>query len=182
MNILAFGASSSSTSINQKFATYTAQRIDNSNVTLAELNNFEMPVFSVDKESNTGIPEAATRFKNLIADADGIVISFAEHNGSYSAAFKNVLDWVSRLEGKVWLDKPMLLLATSPGGRGGQTVLKQAEGYFPFMGGQVAATFSLPSFHQNFSTEEGIKEEVLKNQFEQAVKSFEAALTSEVVG
>lgn len=181
MNILAFGASSSSSSINQKLAAYTAQQIDHSTVTLADLNDFEMPIYSIDKEKEHGIPEAAVQFKNLIAVADGIVISFAEHNGSYSAAFKNILDWVSRLEGKAWRDKPMLLMATSPGGRGGQTVLEQAVGRFPFMGGQVAATFSLPSFHQNFSAEEGIKDETLKVQFEKALSDFKAAMATEVV-
>lgn len=182
MNILAFGASSSSSSINQKLAAYTAQQIDNSTVTLADLNDFEMPIYGIDKEQAHGIPAAASQFKGLISAADGIIISFAEHNGSYSSAFKNILDWVSRLEGQVWLNKPMLLMATSPGGRGGQTVLEQASGRFPFMGGQVAATFSLPSFHQNFSAEEGIKEEDLKSLFEKALADFEVSLSTEVAG
>lgn len=180
MNILAFGASSSSTSINQKLAVFAAGQIENSTVTVADLNDFEMPIYSSDKEKAHGIPALASQFKGLIADADGIVISFAEHNGGYSAAFKNILDWVSRLEGKVWLNKPMFLMASSPGGRGGQTVLKQAATYFPFMGGEVAATFSLPSFHQNFSSDEGIKEEVLKNQFQQSLTAFTSQLTAEV--
>lgn len=180
MNILAFGASSSSTSINQKLAVFAAGQIENSTVTVADLNDFEMPIYSSDKEKSHGIPPLASQFKALIAGADGIVVSFAEHNGSYSAAFKNIQDWVSRLEGKVWLNKPMLLMATSPGGRGGQTVLKQAATYFPFLGGEVAATFSLPSFHQNFSTEDGIRDEALKAELQQSLIAFTSHLTDEV--
>jgi hypothetical protein len=45
----------------------------------------------------------------------------------------------------------MLLMATSPGARGGATVLDIANGRFQFMGGNIVATFSLPSFNDNFS-------------------------------
>jgi len=172
MNILAFGASSSSTSINQQLATYAANQIDGSEITILDLNDFEMPIFSMDKELANGIPELAKTFKQHIANADGIIISFAEHNGSYAAAFKNILDWISRLDGKIWLNKPFFLLASSPGGRGGQTVLGQATGTFPHQGGEVVAQFSLPSFNQNFSSEEGIKDESLKNEFGVQLKGF----------
>ena len=86
-----------------------------------DLNDFEMPIFSIDKEKNTGIPNQAHTFKEKIRNAEGIIISFAEHNGSYSVAFKNIFDWASRIEKSMWLNKPMFLLATSPGGRGGSS-------------------------------------------------------------
>lgn len=172
MNILAFGASSSSTSINQQLATYTANQIDGAEITILHLNDFEMPIFRMDKEIANGIPELAKEFKQHIANADGIIISFAEHNGSYAAAFKNILDWISRLEGKIWLDKPFFLLATSPGGRGGQTVLGQATGTFPHQGGKVIAQFSLPSFNQNFSATDGILDDELRKAFNSQLGTF----------
>ncbi len=173
-NILTLGASSSQSSINKKFANYAANKVDGANVNLIDLNDFEMPIYSSDREAADGIPEAAKKFKQLIKDADGIVISFAEHNGAYSAAFKNVMDWTSRVEQKLWEDKPMLLLATSPGGRGAQTVLGSAAGYFPHMGAQVIATFSLPGFFTNFEGDE--IHESYKNDFQAAVDAFAAAL------
>lgn len=172
MKILAFGASSSSTSINQKLAIHTANQIDGAEVTILDLNDFEMPIFSTDKENAYGIPDLAKQFKQHLADADGIIISFAEHNGSYAAAFKNILDWISRLEGKIWLNKPFYLLASSPGGRGGQTVLGQALGTFPHQGGDVVAQFSLPSFNQNFSIETGIEDETLRTEFQNQLAQF----------
>jgi len=180
MNILTFGASSSKDSINQKLAVYAATQIEGAKITNPDLNDYEMPLFSVDKENTHGIPKAAVDFKNLIDQADGIVISFAEHNGSYTAAFKNILDWMSRLEGKVWLNKPMLLMASSPGGRGGQTVLNQAHGHFPFMGGDVIAKFSLPSFYQNFEDGKGIKDETLNQLFQEALGAFTSKIEVEV--
>ena len=106
-----------------------------------------------------------------IKAADGIVISFAEHNGAYSTAFKNLFDWMSRIDGKLWSEVPMLLLATSPGGRGGQTVLDIAAGRFPYMGGNIAATFALPSFGDNFSAE-GITDPELDASFQEALSAF----------
>ena len=105
--ILAFGASNSSKSINAQLAKYATELLSVDSVNFIDLHDFEMPIFRIDRESEEGIPAAAKRFKALIEDADGIVISLAEHNGSYSAAFKNIFDWVSRINGNVWQDKPM---------------------------------------------------------------------------
>ncbi len=115
-----------------------------------------MPLFSVDLEIEIGQHEVAKAFLAAIATADVLVISMAEHNGNYSAAFKNFFDWSSRINGKVFQDKPMLLLATSPGARGGASVLEIAKIAFPRYGATVKATFSLPSFDANFDTQKGI--------------------------
>ena len=102
--IVAFGASSSSNSINKRLATYAAQQIQNSNVVILDLNNFEMPIYSEDFERLNGIPKEAYDFKEIIKEVDGIIISFAEHNGAYTAAFKNIFDWISRIDKIVWHD------------------------------------------------------------------------------
>ncbi len=135
-----------------------------------------MPIFGVDKEKE-GIPALAYAFKEKFRNVDGIIISFAEHNGSYSTAFKNIFDWSSRIEKSMWLGKPMLLLATSPGQRGGQKVLEQAAYRFPFMDGKVIATFSLPSFNDNFNQEDGITNDELRQEFLKQVEIFKEALS-----
>jgi len=174
--ILAFGASSSKKSINKQLANYAASQLENVAVTAIDLNDFEMPIFSVDREEESGSPEAAQKFKKLVNECDGITISLAEHNGSYTAAFKNILDWASRIDKKTWSDKPIFLMATSPGGRGGQTVLGLAKTYFPYMGGKVVATFSLPGFYDNFSGNEGIKNEELSAAFKEQLALFQGSL------
>ena len=170
--ILAFGASSSRNSINKKLASFAAHQIDNAEVTLLDLNDFEMPIFSIDKEKEDGHPELAIQFKEHIKTSDGIIISFAEHNGAYSAAFKNIFDWISRVDKDTWASKPMLLLATSPGKRGGKTVLDIAVNKFRFMNPNTIAHFSLPSFNDNFSEENGITDENLKRQFNEQLDIF----------
>jgi NAD(P)H-dependent FMN reductase len=173
--IIAFGASNSKTSINKQLAIYTAQQLENVEVTVLDLNDFELPVYGIDLENEIGIPENAQRFLNHIKGADGIVLSFAEHNGAYSTVFKNLFDWMSRINGKVWSNVPLFLMATSPGARGGATVLDIAAGRFPHMGGNIKAVFSLPSFNDNFS-ETGIKDEVLRDNLDKEIKKFEAAV------
>ncbi|MEM1320504.1 MAG: NADPH-dependent FMN reductase [Bacteroidota bacterium] len=175
-SIVAFGASNSTQSINKRFASYAAHQIADAEINLLDLNDYEMPIYSMDREKASGIPAQAQQFLDHLRSADGIVISFAEHNGAYSAAFKNIFDWVSRIDNKLWGDKPMLLLATSPGGRGGQTVLDIAKNKFKFMNTNTLASFSLPLFHQHFSEEEGIKDEALKASFEAALQVFVQAL------
>lgn len=174
--ILAFGASSSKQSINRKFVTWASVQLKDAEIDLIDLNDFEMPIFSVDKEAANGIPEEAHRFKKMIQDCDGIMISFAEHNGSYSAAFKNLFDWTSRIERPMWNDKPMFLLATSPGGRGGKSVLGTAVNDFPHRSGQVISSFSLPSFGQNFSDENGIVDDDLVAAFQSQLTLFQGVV------
>ncbi len=171
--IIAFGASSSKNSINKQLATYTANQFENSTVEVLDLNAYEMPIYSVDNEKENGIPQLAQDFYAKIGSADFIVISFAEHNGNYSTAFKNILDWTSRINAKTFQEKPMLLLATSPGARGGSSVLDIATKRFPFQGGIVKGSFSLPSFNENFDAEKGITNEELKNQLLEIVNSIE---------
>jgi chromate reductase len=166
MKILVFGASNSRNSINKKLAIFTAKEMAEAELRILDLNDFEMPIFSVDREAETGIPKLAHDFKDAIKSADGIVVSFSEHNGAYSAAFKNIFDWVSRIEKSFWNDKPLFLMATSPGGRGGQGVLDMAVKRFVHGYISTIATFSLPSFYVNYKEDQGI----LDTQFDAVFK------------
>ena len=150
-NIITIGGSSSKNSINKQFAEYAASLVDGIKEINIDLNDYEMPIFSIDRENENGFPEKAKQLSDLFDTADGFIISLAEHNGAYSAAFKNVFDWLSRINGKVWRNKPMILLSTSPGARGGQSVLQIALNRFPFGGANIIDSMSLPSFFDNFS-------------------------------
>lgn len=171
--ILVFAGSSSKSSINKQLAVYAAQQFQNAELDILDLNDYEMPLFSVDKEKENGIHNLAHDFYNKIGSADLIVVSLAEHNGAYSSAFKNILDWTSRINNKTFQQKPMLLLATSPGARGGATVLDIASKRFPFQGAEVKGTFSLPTFFENFDAVHGIINPELKNQLLEIVHSIE---------
>jgi len=169
--VLAFGASTSSNSINKKLATYVAQLI-NTNSEILDLNAYEVSIYSTDQEGKTGIPEKIKNFNAKIKSADIIVISLAEHNGSYATAFKNIFDWSSRENSKVFEGKKVFLLSTSPGPRGGLTVLEAAAGRLPFHGAQIVGKLAFPSFQSNFDEKAGVTHVELKAEIEKIVASL----------
>ncbi len=174
MKILAFGASTSKSSINQQFAHFAAHQFEGE-INMIDLNDFEMPLFSVDKEKENGYPDEAYELHEIIENSDLLVISMTEHNGSYSAAFKNTLDWCSRLNNNVFHDKPMLLISTSPGKLGAKFVLETALSRFPRHSANIIGHFSLPSFEANF--QDGIVNDELKKEFTDLVENVKETLT-----
>ncbi len=157
MKILAFAGSNSRASINKKLVTHIASFFNEHDIEILDLNDYEMPLFSVDKLAKDGIPSLASDFAKKIDSSDFLLISFAENNGAYTTAFKNIFDWVSMIQGRpVFGNKQMFLLSTSPGPRGGASVMEIAKNRMPFSGGKVLDTFSLPSYNKNFVEGEGI--------------------------
>ncbi|MBI5430511.1 MAG: NAD(P)H-dependent oxidoreductase [Nitrosomonadales bacterium] len=170
MKLVAFAASNSRKSINKQLVTYAASLVEGAEVEVLDLNDYELPLFSEDREAELGHPELAKAFLSKLAASDAVMISFAEHNGSYSAAYKNLFDWSSRMGKKVFQDKPMVMLATSPGARGGASVLTAATGSAPFFAGHVKASLAIPNFYENFDVERGmLRNEELKAQLTEAV-------------
>lgn len=171
--IIAFGASSSTTSINKKFASYAAHQFENATVEVIDLNDYVVPIYSTDEEAKNGIPQLAQAFFDKIGTADLLVISIAEHNGTYTTFFKNIFDWISRIHAETFQHRQLLLLSTSPGPRGAATALQIAADRFPYHAAKIIGQFSLPSFYDNFSEKDGITNPDLKNQFFEIVDAIE---------
>ena len=173
MKVIAFGASNSSTSINKKLATYTASLIEGAEVKVLDISNYHVPMFSEDTEKEIGQAEGAQAFLRDLSEADAFIISFAEHNGHYPAAYKNLFDWATRIDRSVFSEKPAVYLATSPGPGGAKTVLGTAVASAPYFGGNVKASVSVPSFYENFDPETGsIKNSEIVSQLKQAVTAL----------
>ena len=88
MKVLAFGASNSRESINGTLAAYAAGLVDDATVELLDIHDYELPIYSIDREKEMGQPALALEFFEKIGGSDAIIVSYAEHNGSYTAAFK----------------------------------------------------------------------------------------------
>jgi len=157
--IAVFAGSNSKKSINKELAVYASSLLKNVEIEILDLNDFEVPIYGIDEETENGIPQKATEFLKTVHRADGIILSLAEHNGNFASVFKNIYDWSSRIEKKLWNNIPMLLMATSPGSRGGSSVLSIAKIGFPHMGGNIIADFSLSSFYDNFKEGKIINED-----------------------
>jgi len=174
--ILAFAGSNSSTSINYQWVKYTASLMGQHEVRVLNMVNYPFPMYSVDLEKAEGYSNSLVELKNDIQKSDALLISVNEHNGNPSAYFKNVLDWLSRLERKFLKDKKVFLMATSMGKRGGIGALKIVEVLLPRFGAEVVSTFALPSYGENFTPEKGILDETLAQSHSAALASFLKAL------
>ncbi|SHJ90603.1 NADPH-dependent FMN reductase [Pseudozobellia thermophila] len=170
--ILAFAGSNSSRSINYKLVKHTVSAMADHEVRLLNMANFPFPMYSEDYERENGYSNSLVELKNDMAGADGIVISVNEHNGNPSAYFKNLLDWLSRLDRNFLEGKPILLMATSNGKRGAIGSLEVVRNMLPRFGGEVVETFSLPSFSVNLGDGDAIVDADLAEAHKAAVQNF----------
>jgi len=174
--ILAIPGSNSIESINKKLLVSVVSMLEDTKGTIVNINDFPLPLFSVDLKEEKGVPEPALNFKEKMEESDGFILSFAEYNGSYSSAFKNLLDWLSVIEGKLFEDKPVLLMCATPGKLGGKNVLHTANAYLPHMGANIIGSVSFGEFYENFNDGGGILNKELLNEVKEKLKIFEASL------
>ncbi len=127
IKILAFAGSLRADSFNKKLVKVALKGAESAgaDVTYIDLNDFTMPVYDGDIESKSGLPENAKKFKKLLIEHDGFLISCPEYNSSISGALKNAIDWASRSESPeekslvAFTGKTAGLLSASPGALGG---------------------------------------------------------------
>jgi len=124
--ILAFSGSGRKHSFNYLIVQAAAQgaRAAGADVTVIDMSEFDMPIFTEDLEAEVGMPAKAKAFKDLLMAHDGFLIASPEYNSGYSALLKNAIDWASRKqEGEKPLQafkgKAVAIMAASPGGLGG---------------------------------------------------------------
>jgi len=101
-----------------------AQRLFPENIVMGSIE--EIPLYNEDVEAEQGIPPAVDTLKNLIADANGLMIATPEYNNSMPGVLKNATDWLTRPPSdmaRVFHDKPVAVMGATPGGFG--TVLAQ---------------------------------------------------------
>ncbi len=165
--LLAFSGSNSSKSINQSLIKYVAKTLSEEQqevlINVIDLRDYPIPIYSADIERESGHPEEVKKLQELIFEHDALLISCPEHNGAMPAVFKNMIDWLSRLvkPGKSFFGetkKPVFLLSTSPGPRGGSTSLTNLAHLMPRWGGDVKGEISIGKFYSHFD-EEGLDKE-----------------------
>ncbi|MBW2962474.1 NADPH-dependent FMN reductase [Mesonia aestuariivivens] len=175
--ILALAGSNGKKSINKMLLHYVISRIENHEVKFLELTNYNFPIYGSDYEHEKGIPADVQVVNMLISEVDALVISVNEHNSGPSVFFKNITDWLSRVELKFLAGKKVLLMSTAPGGRGGASALAYYKEVLPRFGAEVVESFSLPSFPQNFDVEQQkITDEILLLGLNDVLSNFEQEL------
>lgn len=82
--------------------------------------DLRLPLFDEDLEIAEGFPEPVLRLHAQIKAADAIVIATPEYNKALPGVLKNALDWVSRVPGAAWRDKPVAIVSAADGRAGGE--------------------------------------------------------------
>ena len=176
MKVLAFAGSNSENSVNKKLIHFAATYFENDEVEVLDLNDYEMPIFKPEREA-AGIPQLALDFAKKIDASDLILMSLAEYNSTYTTAFKNIFDWVSRIKDRKNFGKtPMILMSAAPGPGGGKNVTEAFLKRAPFSGTTVLENFILPKFKDNFEEGKGIINDELKAEFEEKIESVKSKL------
>ena len=128
-SLLVFSGSTRAESLNRKLAKATADlaAAAGAQVTLADLSDFDLPIYNGDLEARA-LPADVIRLKEMLHEHPAWIICSPEYNGSYSGLLKNTIDWASRpVAGndewanglKPFAGKVVGLLAASPGNLGG---------------------------------------------------------------
>lgn len=81
--------------------------------------DLRLPLYDGDLEEATGVPDAVKALADGISQADAVILVTPEYNQSFSGVLKNGLDWISRVEGAPWKDKPVAILSAAAGRTGG---------------------------------------------------------------
>ncbi|RYG41122.1 MAG: NAD(P)H-dependent oxidoreductase, partial [Chitinophagaceae bacterium] len=92
MKIIALAGSNSKHSINRQLAGYAAGLFEGASVELLDMNDYLMPMFSVDLEKEIDTPPQVFQLLEKFGSADLLIVSLAENNASYNACFKNIFD------------------------------------------------------------------------------------------
>ena len=168
VKILAFAGSSRKDSFNKKLVTVAAQaaRDAGATVTPIDLRDLPMPLFDEDLESASGLPDNAKKWKTLLREHDGFLISSPEYNSSITGVLKNAIDWASRSETD---DEPPLvcfrgktaaLVSASPGALGGLRGLVHLRALLENIGVLVLPDqIAVPSAHEAFDEAGRLKDE-----------------------
>lgn len=77
-----------------------------------------VPIYDADLQAE-GFPDSVTTLGTAIANAAGLIIVTPEYNYSIPGGLKNAIDWLSRLPGKPFAAKPVLIQTASMGVFGG---------------------------------------------------------------
>ncbi|SMX33673.1 NADPH-dependent FMN reductase [Maliponia aquimaris] len=89
--------------------------------------DLRFPLFDADLQEAEGIPDMVRDAAARIKAADAVIVSTPEYNKGITGVLKNALDWISRVEGQPWRDKPVALLSASTGRAGGERAHSMAR-------------------------------------------------------
>lgn len=102
-----------------------------------DLRALALPVYDGDLEARDGVPDGARTLREALRGCDAVLIASPEYNGFPPPLLINAMDWMSRLQAEgdapaglaCTANKPVALLAASPGPLGGLRAMNTLRAY-----------------------------------------------------
>jgi len=119
--LIAGSARSGAWSVKLRDAARRVAQAAGADASVLDLRELALPLYDGDIEASQGVPAGAATLRDAIAAHDAVLIVTPEYNGFPTPLVINAFDWLSRLKDglAVTADKPVALLASSPGALGG---------------------------------------------------------------
>ncbi len=104
-----------------------------------DLRALDLPLYDGDIEAASGAPAGAAALRDAIAAHDALVIVTPEYNGFPTPLVINAFDWLSRVKDGLatTAEKPVSLLAISPGAMGGLRAMNFLRQYLQMAFGMI---------------------------------------------
>ena len=143
-------------------------RIGGAQATEFDLRALELPVYDGDLEATQGVPTAVLSLQQAIAEHDALLIVTPEYNGFPTPLVINAFDWLSRIPAAdghpaglaATADKPVALLAASPGPMGGLRSMNYLRQYLQMAFGMIVLPrqYALGRAADAFDAQGGLKD------------------------
>ena len=184
LKLLVIPGSARAGSLNRRLAAAAATlaRANGAEAIELDLRSLALPLYDGDIEAASGVPAGGTQLQDAIAAADALLVVTPEYNGFPTPLVVNAFDWLSRIPPQAprasglatTANKPIALLAASPGPLGGLRSMNYLRQYFQMAFAMIVVPqqFALGRAHEAFDDSGALKDEKAR----QAVSGVLAAL------
>jgi NAD(P)H-dependent FMN reductase len=175
LDVLVLSGSARTGSLNYRLAELATATVrgQGSRARLVTVRELAVPDYDGDAEASDGVPQGALRLKELLEDADGMIIASPEYNASMPGVLKNLIDWGSRIRPQPFHGKHTLVMSASPSMSGGNRGLWALRVPLEHLGADVYPDmFSLAQGHQGFTEAGALTDPALQSRFVDNIGNF----------
>jgi chromate reductase, NAD(P)H dehydrogenase (quinone) len=174
MKFFLMAASLRKDSVNRKLATLIEKKLKDSGHEIQHhhFNEYDLPLYNADVEAQ-GFPANVQKFIDDINKVDGLIFVLPEYNFSVPGTFKNLFDWISRVQPMPWTGKKILLNSASPSQVGGARCLIHVRPSFEGCGAFLCPdSFMLANAYDAFNEDGTLKDKTNNSRLDATLKAF----------